>query len=99
MQYGLVAQLVEQRTENPRVGSSILSQATIRINSLGHLHRCPFLVWCIIGVFYLLFKISSGELLVGVFTALLTVFEVILFASKGLSKSVMFETLSFNHFS
>jgi hypothetical protein len=30
----LVAQLVEQRTENPRVGSSILSQATIRINKL-----------------------------------------------------------------
>ena len=28
---GLVAQLVEQRTENPRVGSSILSQATIFI--------------------------------------------------------------------
>jgi hypothetical protein len=27
----LVAQLVEQRTENPRVGSSILSQATIFI--------------------------------------------------------------------
>ena len=26
---GLVAQLVEQRTENPRVGSSILSQATL----------------------------------------------------------------------
>ena len=26
--HGLVAQLVEQRTENPRVGSSILSQAT-----------------------------------------------------------------------
>jgi hypothetical protein len=32
---GLVAQLVEQRTENPRVGSSILSQATIKINKLG----------------------------------------------------------------
>ena len=29
----MVAQLVEQRTENPRVGSSILSQATIFIDS------------------------------------------------------------------
>ena len=27
--YGLVAQVVEQRTENPRVGSANLSQATI----------------------------------------------------------------------
>jgi hypothetical protein len=35
----LVAQLVEQRTENPRVGSSILSQATIFFNSLGLLDK------------------------------------------------------------
>ena len=45
---GQVAQLVEQRTENPRVGSSILSQATIRINSLGHPTGCPFLFCTII---------------------------------------------------
>ena len=31
---GLVAQLVEQRTENPRVGGSIPSQATISSNNL-----------------------------------------------------------------
>jgi hypothetical protein len=30
---GQVAQLVEQRTENPRVGGSIPSLATIRINA------------------------------------------------------------------
>tara|TARA_Y200000002_G_scaffold112014_1_gene91730 strand:+ start:117 stop:233 length:117 start_codon:yes stop_codon:yes gene_type:complete len=29
MKFGLVAQLVEQWTENPRVGSSILPRATI----------------------------------------------------------------------
>ena len=38
----MVAQLVEQRTENPRVGSSILSQATIKSTTYGHLSRCPF---------------------------------------------------------
>ncbi len=31
---GQIAQSVEQRTENPRVGSSILPLATIRINEL-----------------------------------------------------------------
>ena len=31
--YGLVAQVVEQRTENPRVGSANLSQATISRNN------------------------------------------------------------------
>ncbi len=36
---------MKNRTENPRVGSSILSQATIRINSLGQLQSCSFLVW------------------------------------------------------
>jgi hypothetical protein len=30
--YGSVAQLVEQRTENPRVGGSIPSRATIQLN-------------------------------------------------------------------
>ena len=29
--YGLVAQSVEQRTENPRVGGSIPSRATIKV--------------------------------------------------------------------
>ena len=38
---GLVAQLVEQRTENPRVGSSILSQATIFIEQK-RIVRCAF---------------------------------------------------------
>ena len=33
---GQVAQSVEQRTENPRVGSSILPLATIPINVLCH---------------------------------------------------------------
>ena len=39
---GLVAQLVEQRIENPRVGGSIPPQATIQINGL-HVfaHRKP----------------------------------------------------------
>jgi hypothetical protein len=32
--YGQVAQLVEQRTENPRVGGSIPSLATIKISAL-----------------------------------------------------------------
>ena len=38
MNIGQVAQLVEQRTENPRVGSSILPLATIssKVNS-GHI--------------------------------------------------------------
>ena len=39
---GLVAQLVEQRTENPRVGSSILSQATIRFNKERRLEIVAF---------------------------------------------------------
>jgi hypothetical protein len=47
---GLVAQLVEQRTENPRVGSSILSQATIFFNSLGLPIGSPFLIWRANGV-------------------------------------------------
>jgi hypothetical protein len=33
-QQGRVAQLVEQRTENPRVGSSILPPATIQFSGL-----------------------------------------------------------------
>ncbi len=37
---GLVAQSVEQRTENPCVGGSIPPQATIKINELG---SCPLL--------------------------------------------------------
>ena len=40
---GLVAQLVEQRIENPRVGGSIPPQATIQINGLHVLAHCkPF---------------------------------------------------------
>ena len=39
-----VAQLVEQRTENPRVGGSIPSLATIISNKSGHLDEMPFLV-------------------------------------------------------
>ena len=31
--HGFVAQSVEQRTENPRVGSSILSETTIWVNA------------------------------------------------------------------
>jgi hypothetical protein len=38
---GQVAQLVEQRTENPRVGSSILPLATILISSLDPRHLLP----------------------------------------------------------
>ncbi len=34
-----VAQSVEQRTENPRVPSSILGLGTIQIRGLGHLQR------------------------------------------------------------
>ncbi len=34
-----VAQSVEQRTENPRVPSSILGLGTIKIKGLGHLQR------------------------------------------------------------
>jgi hypothetical protein len=45
----LVAQLVEQRTENPRVGSSILSQATIFIEEK-RIKRCAFCFWCVVGV-------------------------------------------------
>jgi hypothetical protein len=40
---GLVAQLVEQRTENPRVGGSTPSQATIKINEKGRFYKGPFL--------------------------------------------------------
>ena len=36
---GQIAQLVEQRTENPRVGSSILPLATTLFNVLRHLSR------------------------------------------------------------
>ena len=42
---GQVAQLVEQGTENPRVGGSIPSLATIRINCLSHISRMR----CVIG--------------------------------------------------
>src|SRR5580658_1401520 len=38
-EYGQVAQLVEQRTENPRVGGSIPSLATI--SSSNDVHRLP----------------------------------------------------------
>ena len=41
---GLVAQLVEQRIENPRVGGSIPPQATIRINELARPARLGFVV-------------------------------------------------------
>ena len=44
-QYGLVAQLVEQRTENPRVGGSIPSQATIFFNDLQPLAIVAFVFW------------------------------------------------------
>ena len=41
---GRVAQLVEQGIENPRVGGSIPSPATMYFNDLGHLHRMVFFV-------------------------------------------------------
>ena len=37
---GSIAQLVEQRTENPRVGGSIPSRATIRFSGIGKPIRC-----------------------------------------------------------
>jgi hypothetical protein len=40
---GQVAQLVEQRTENPRVGGSIPSLATI--SSSTDIHRLPQIEW------------------------------------------------------
>ena len=40
--FGLVAQLVEQRTENPRVGGSTPSQATNHINNLRALHATSY---------------------------------------------------------
>ena len=40
--HGLVAQLVEQRIENPRVGGSIPPQATIQINDLAQPHPLGF---------------------------------------------------------
>jgi hypothetical protein len=40
---GQVAQLVEQRTENPRVGGSTPSLATIRTNDLGRAIAAFFL--------------------------------------------------------
>ncbi len=39
---GQIAQLVEQRTENPRVGGSTPSLATIIFNNLGLPIRQPF---------------------------------------------------------
>ena len=39
---GLVAQLVEQRIENPRVGGSIPPQATKEFKHLAHLFRWAF---------------------------------------------------------
>jgi hypothetical protein len=41
---GLVAQLVEQRIENPRVGGSIPPQATKKINNLAQPTRLGFVV-------------------------------------------------------
>ena len=41
---GRVAQLVEQGIENPRVGGSIPSPATIRFNDLAHSTRVGFFV-------------------------------------------------------
>jgi hypothetical protein len=41
---GQVAQLVEQRTENPRVGGSIPSLATKKINMLGLLFLVAHLI-------------------------------------------------------
>ena len=38
--YGLIAQLVEQRTENPRVGGSIPSQATSGNSSVDRASPC-----------------------------------------------------------
>ena len=43
-QHGQVAQLVEQRIENPRVGGSIPPLATIQINDLAHPHPVGFFV-------------------------------------------------------
>jgi len=37
------------RSENPRVGSSILSQATIFIKEK-RINRCAFCFWCVVGV-------------------------------------------------
>jgi hypothetical protein len=41
--------LVEQRTENPRVGGSIPSLATINIEEK-RIERCAFCFWCVVGV-------------------------------------------------
>src|SRR6185437_11743274 len=43
---GQVAQLVEQGTENPRVGGSIPSLATIRISYLRRFHELQFCLVC-----------------------------------------------------
>ena len=43
---GQVAQLVEQRTENPRVGGSIPPLATILFNDLRQPTQLPFFVVC-----------------------------------------------------
>jgi len=40
---------IDVRTENPRVGSSILSQATIFIEEK-RINRCAFCFWCVVGV-------------------------------------------------
>ena len=46
MHVGQVAQLVEQRIENPRVGSSILPLATKIVQGLGRKVR-PFFIACV----------------------------------------------------
>ncbi len=63
---GLVAQLVEQRTENPRVGGSNPSQATIYIEEKDAL-KASFLVLCSIfqtAFFFVMRLIRQRKLLV-----------------------------------
>ena len=47
---GVVAQLGERMTGSHEVRGSIPLDSTNKFNSLGHLSRCPFLVWGVNGV-------------------------------------------------
>ena len=47
--FAQIAQSVEQRTENPRVGSSILSLGTIRNQGVTSFGATPFSLSCVMG--------------------------------------------------
>ena len=59
---GQVAQLVEQRTENPRVGSSILPLATILFKDLRQPIWLPFFAVCKFGVIVATFSARLSKL-------------------------------------